>query len=101
MPSRLLSQKPKKGLPPQSPGENAPIIELAHPGARPIFWAKADGSITGPGSPEFLARTGDSFWVVCQFQGMPVWVNSDRLRSKRQFEQQCRPHVVERIKERR
>ena len=74
-------------------------IEPAANNPRSIFWEKADGSIVGPGIPEFLARVGDTFWVVCQLQGLPVWVNSDRLRSKRQFEHQVKPKIVEFVKE--
>jgi hypothetical protein len=74
-------------------------IEPAHPSARPVYWERATGEIVGPGVPEFLARVGDAFWVVAQFQGEPVWINSDRLRSRRQFEGQVKPKVVEFVKE--
>jgi hypothetical protein len=64
---------------------------------------KAYCSIVGPAMPEFLAMVGigpkASFWVLAQFQGLPVWINSAVLRSKRQFEQQVTPKPVELIRE--
>ncbi len=84
-------------------GVNAIIMEPAAANARPIYWERACGYIVGPATPEWLAKVGNgvtaSFWVVCQFQGMPIWVNSTRLRNKRQFELQIKPMVVELIKE--
>ena len=62
------------------------IIEPAAPNARPIYWETADGRILGPAVPEFLARSGDTFWIVTTFEGQPRWVNSDRLRSRTAFE---------------
>lgn len=89
---------------PIHPSNSDPVvIEPAAPNPRPVFWERGDGSIVGPGRPEFLARVGNgpkaSFWVVAQFQGVPVWLNSIRLRSKRQFDKQIKPMVVERIRE--
>jgi|SRR5215472_10587110 len=78
-------------------------IEPAHSEARPVFWEKADGSIVGPAKPEFLARVGsgphESYCVVATFEGLPVWIRSDFLRSKKQFEHQPKVRTVEFIKE--
>ena len=70
-------------------GVNAIIMEPAAPNTRPIYWERAGGDIVGPATLEWLAKVGNgvtaSFWVVCQFHGVPIWVNSTRLLSKRQF----------------
>lgn len=69
------------------------VIEPAAANPRPIYWERADLSIVGPGRPEFLAKVGEgpraTYWVVAQFQGAPVWINSIVLRSKKAFEQQA------------
>lgn len=94
---------------PKSPGENsspqptAPVvIEPAHPHARPIFWERNDGRIYGPAAPEFLAQVGlglktTDFWVVADFETQSVWIRSDRLRSRKAFEQQPEVREVKRI----
>lgn len=69
------------------------VIEPAAAHARPIFWERmSTGAILGPAQPEFLAVEGHglqaSYWVVVTYQGAPVWINADSLRSKRQFEAQ-------------
>ncbi|MDZ4733662.1 MAG: hypothetical protein SGJ16_08760 [Nitrospirota bacterium] len=66
------------------------VLEPAHPNPRPVYWERADGSIVGPGTPEFLARVGESFWVIVQFESVPVWVNASSLRSKQAFDTQSR-----------
>jgi hypothetical protein len=75
------------------------VIEPAAPNARPVYWERADGSISGPAKPEFLAKVGDgpkaSFWVVAEFEAQPVWIRSDRLRSKTAFEQQAPVRLME------
>jgi hypothetical protein len=43
------------------------------------------GGSWGPATPEFLARSGDQFWIVTTFEGQARWINADRLRSKRQW----------------
>lgn len=74
-------------------------IEPAAANARPIFWERGTGEIVGPAVPEFLAKVGmgetASYWVICQFLGQAVWVRSDRLRSRKAFEQQPEIRVVE------
>lgn len=81
---------------------NEIVIEPAATNARPIFWERATG-IVGPAQPEFLARVGTgpkvSYWVVAQFEGLPIWINSTVLRSKRQFEEQVKPLVAELVRE--
>jgi hypothetical protein len=86
----------------QSPGDNmneSITIEPAAPNARPVYWERADGSISGPARPEFLAQVGTgpaaSFWVVTTYEGQARWIRSDRLRSKRQFESQAKTRIVE------
>jgi hypothetical protein len=79
-------------------------IESAATHARPIYWERqSTGEILGPATPEFLAMVGTGpkaqYWVVAEFQGLSVWINSVVLRSKRQFDQQIKPRVVERIQE--
>ena len=79
------------------------VIETATENPRPVYWERVNGSIVGPGIPEFMAKVDDgpkdSYWVVAQFAGQPIWVNSIVLRSRRQFEQQIKPKPFERIKE--
>jgi hypothetical protein len=79
------------------------ICEPAHRDARPVYWQRATGEIVGPAKPEFLAKVAEgpksSFWVVAQFQGQPIWINSAVLRSRQAFETQVRPTVMERIRE--
>lgn len=78
-------------------------IEPAAPNARPAYWERASGEIVGPARPEFLAKVGsgatEQFWVIVDYQGQPAWVRSDRLRSKKAFEEQVMPKVFEWIKE--
>ena len=78
------------------------VIERVAENPKPVYWERA-GPIIGPGIPEFMAKGGDgltaSYWVIVQFQGEPIWVNSIVLRSRRQFEQQIKPKPFERIKE--
>ena len=77
------------------------VIEPAAENPRPVYWERADLSIVGPGRPEFLAKVGEgpraTYWVVAQFQGVPVWINSIVLRSKKAYEQQAKVRVVEPI----
>ena len=94
----------QSAIPAEGQPAAAPIvIEPAHPNARPVYWERADGRIYGPGTPEFLARAGDgsmtTYWVVVNYSGQPIWVNTTVLRSKRQFEHQIMPTPFERIKE--
>lgn len=65
-----------------------PLIECmpAAPNARGVYW-EAGGRILGPAVPEFLARNGSTFWIVTTFEGQPRWINADRLRSRKVFEQ--------------
>ena len=81
----------------------AVTVEPAAENPRPVYWERADLSIVGPGRPEFLAKVGSgpkaSYWVVALYEGQPVWINSMQLRSKRQFEQQRTPCIVELAKD--
>jgi hypothetical protein len=77
------------------------VIDPVTSNPRPVYWERADLSIVGPGRPEFLAKVGEglraTYWVVAQFQGAPVWINSIVLRSKKAFEQQAKVRVVKPI----
>ncbi len=88
------THRPDQRVPSESANEEI-VIEPAHPQARPIFWEKADGSIWGPATPEFLARVGNgpkaSYWVVAEFEGLPVWINSAALRSKSNLRHRSSP----------
>ena len=76
----------------------APImIEPAHSNARAIYFEQWDGRILGPAVPECLAQVGDDFWIVATFAGQPRWIRSDRLRSRKAFEQQAEVREVELI----
>jgi len=89
-------------VPPLQAGDQV-LIEPAAPNPRPVYWERADTSIVGPGRPEFLAKVGEgpraTYWVVAQFQGVPVWINSIMLRSKKAYEQQVTPKPVQWIRE--
>lgn len=67
---------------------------------RPVYWERADGSIQGPATPEFFAKVGAgqedrNFWIIAAHHGEPVWIRSDKLRSKRQFETQTPVREIE------
>lgn len=87
-------------MPPPQAAENI-VIESAAANPGLVYWERADLSIVGPGRPELLAKVGEglraTYWVVAQFQGMPVWINSIALRSKKAFKQQAKVLVVEPI----
>jgi|CXWL01.1.fsa_nt_gi hypothetical protein len=87
-------------MPPLQAAENI-VVEPAAENPRPVYWERADLSIVGPGRPEFLAKVGsgatERFWVIVEFQGQPAWVSSDRLRSRKAFEQQPEVRVVKPI----
>lgn len=70
----------------------------------PIFWERTDGSIVGPAQPEFFAKVGTGntdkdFWIIVLMLGHPAWVRADRLRSKRDYNRQALPKIVEKVKE--
>ena len=107
--ARAILAQPKQGPPPIvrtiAAGENnAPLTDkkfLCHsaaPNARAIFWETGDGRILGPALPEFLGRDGDIFWVSVTFDGRIWWINADRLRSQKAFEEQTPVQEVELIR---
>ena len=76
-----------------APSASAPVIknielQPAAPNPRPVYWETGTGHILGPAVPEFLARDGDCYWIVTIFEGEIRWINADRLRSRKAFEQQ-------------
>jgi hypothetical protein len=79
------------------------VIESAAVHTRLIYWERADLSIAGPAQPEFLAQVGTgprtSYWVVAQFEGGPVWINSVVLRSRQAFEHQATRIAFDRVSE--
>ena len=82
----------------------AVVIEPASPTARLVYWERNDGRIYGPAIPEFLAHVGlglktTNFWVVTDCETQLVWIRSDRLRSRQQFEAQQPMRVVAFVKE--
>ena len=84
--------------------DSSVVIEPAHPNARPIYWERNDGNIYGPARLQFLAQVGlglktTDFCVVVSFDGGLVWIRSDRLRSRQQFEAQHPMSVVTLVKE--
>lgn len=64
-----------------------------------IFWETGSGEIIGPAVPEYFAQDGETFWIVTTFEGQIRWINADRLRSKKQFEQQRKPQVIELVRD--
>jgi hypothetical protein len=87
-------------MPPPQAVENI-VIESAAANPRPVYWERADLSIVGPGRPEFLAKVGtgarERFWVIVEYKGQAIWVQSNQLRSRKAFEQQPQIRVVEPI----
>lgn len=63
-------------------------IQPATPIAKAIYWETGAGQILGPAIPEFLMRDGETFWIVTTFRGQFLWINADRLRSKKAFNAQ-------------
>ena len=73
------------------------LIEPAATNAKPIYWETAIGHIVGPAVPEFLAQVGEEFWIVTTYEAQPRWIRSDRLRSRKAFEEQAEVREVELI----
>jgi hypothetical protein len=78
------------------------VIDPAAENARPIYWERT-GTIVGPAIPEFLAKVGEgskaSYWVVAQFEGQSVWINSIMIRSKKEFESQVPLKQIDLVRE--
>ena len=90
---RLLAKAPNRVRAVASPG---PVtVEVASPNPKAIYWETAEGRILGPAVPEYLARHGDTFWIVTTFDGQARWINADRLRSRKAFEDQPSIREVE------
>lgn len=68
-------------------------IEPAASDAKAIYWQASTGRILGPAVPEFLARDGSTFWISTTFNGQILWIDADRLRSRKAFERQ--PKILE------
>lgn len=117
------NQRPEQGdtpqpVPPSSGGRSVPLPDnqaddlpiVIEPAMKPdgsplalVFWERSDGSIVGPAQPEHFAKAGngdrdEDFWIIAMYQDAPVWIRSDRLRSKRQFETQRPVQPIEPIR---
>lgn len=90
---------PHAGPSTSPPASGGIQIEPAAPNAKAIYWETGTGQILGPAIPEYLARDGETFWIVTTFEGQTRWINADRLRSKHTFEMQCAVNEVELIQE--
>ena len=70
----------------------------------PVYFERGDGVIYGPARVTDFAKTRsgekEQFWVIVEFEGQAAWIVSERLRSKRQFEQQRKPQVIELVRDR-
>jgi hypothetical protein len=79
-------------------------VESANAQARPVYFERNEGVIYGPARVSDLAKTGigatERFWVIVEHEGQVIWVWSDRLRSKKAFDQQVMPKTIVLIKER-
>ena len=81
------------------PTEIEPAIRPdGHP-LSPVYWEDARGVIVGPAIPEFVARVGETVWIVTTYEGLPRWINSDRLRSQHQFDTQSPIRTIEPVQE--
>lgn len=73
-------------------GETTPVadsditIEPAHPPST-VYW-ESDGTILGPASVSYVAKSRDQFYLCLEWQGSFRWVHESLLRSKRDFEHQ-------------
>lgn len=109
--ARAILAQPKQGPPPNASrveaGEKSSMtapaiqnieIQPAAPNAKAIYWETGTGRILGPAVPEFLARDGSTFWISTTFEGQSRWINADRLRSRKAFEEQAEVREVELIR---
>jgi hypothetical protein len=99
------NQRPEQGDAPRPkplPPDDTVSMCPAAVSARPVYWEAADGRILGPSIPEFLAQVGAgptaSFWIVTTFEDHPRWINADRLRSRKAFEEQAPVREVESVR---
>jgi hypothetical protein len=81
-----------------SPIERQPA--RPQPQAKPVYWLRQSlGAIVGPATVEFVTQTEEGltsqYWVAVVHEGLPLFVDSIWLRSKRQFDLQVVPQVVE------
>ena len=95
-------QEPTK-TPSEEPTANRDtVIEPASPMAREVYWEQMDSRIIGGVKPIFLAMVGTgaaaTFWIVVEYQGQPRWIRSERLRSRRAFQEQEQVREVQIIR---
>lgn len=64
-----------------------------------VYWERGDTSISGPATPLLFEQVGTDCVLVIDYRGEWISINANTLRSKKQFEQQRIPVMVERIKE--
>lgn len=92
---------------PQRQEARKTVIEPAcHPDGSPlppVYFERSDGSIYGPVKVlDFMRASAGGpkrDWLVVEHQGLWEWVLSDRLRTRKQFEQQKPLREVELIRE--
>ena len=94
-----IIREQKRGIVAALQSANNIIIESAAPNARPIYWETGDGRILGPAVPDFLAQVGSDFWIVTTYETQPRWIRSDRLRSRKAFEEHAPLMPVEPVRE--
>lgn len=91
------SAQPVTGIQP-SLSTAGTVIEPATAHARPIYFAQADGKIYGPAEVSSLAKTGsgaaEQFWVIAKYAEQVIWVGSDKLRSRQEFDSQRSPELI-------
>jgi len=90
-------QAPLPGPTTNEARDTTSMIESAAPNTRPVYWETGTGQILGPAVPEFLMRVASSYWIVTTFGGQIQWINADRLRSRKAFEEQATVREVELI----
>lgn len=81
-----------------APATKSIEIQPTAPNAKAIYWETGDGRIVGPAVPEFLGRDGNTFWINTTFEGQIRWINADRLRSRKAFEDQAVVRELELIR---
>ena len=84
---------------PQNHTEIEPACRFDGSPLSSIYWEAGTGEILGPATPEYFARHGHSDWIVITFEGQPRWIHADRLRSRKAFETQRPPQIVEWVRE--
>lgn len=59
----------------------------------PVYWERSDGSISGPAPVDFFYQMGSTDGLIVTYRGELIWINANRLRSRKAFLEQ--PEVRE------